>query len=148
VGSRQALRTQVILSGDFYQLPPVPDREGPPTKFAFDADSWTAVIKRENMHALTRVFRQKEDRFVGILERMRRGMVKSEDAETLRMCQRTVRYDDGIEPVALYVQYPTRLEPADAAGIRPRSRSTGSTSSDSRRSTPRSRSSSRMISLE
>lgn len=53
------------------------------------------------MLALTRVFRQKEDAFVRILEGMRRGVIGPEDEQILKACDRTVVYDDGIEPVGL-----------------------------------------------
>jgi ATP-dependent DNA helicase PIF1 len=53
------------------------------------------------VHALTRVFRQKEDKFVRILERMRKGKVEESDIEALRACRRVVYYEDDIEPVGL-----------------------------------------------
>jgi ATP-dependent DNA helicase PIF1 len=50
---------QLILSGDFYQLPPVPDRHDGmaiPTAYAFDARTWGKCVKRQV--SLTKVFRQ------------------------------------------------------------------------------------------
>lgn len=57
------------------------------------------------MLSLTRVFRQKEGSFVNILESMRKGRCSPEDVKLLRSCDRPVLYDDGIEPVGLYVQH-------------------------------------------
>ena len=53
---------QLIVCGDFFQLPPVPDSLGSgqkiPIKFAFEADSWEVAVP--NIMVLTEVFRQKE----------------------------------------------------------------------------------------
>jgi len=48
---------QLIITGDFFQLPPVPDRDRA-AKFAFDAASWTTSI--EHTIGLHHVFRQKD----------------------------------------------------------------------------------------
>lgn len=52
---------KLVVSGDFYQLPPVPDRfDGGklPVTFAFDAKSWNRCIDVSII--LGKVFRQKE----------------------------------------------------------------------------------------
>ena len=61
------------------------------------------------MKALTQVYRQRDDSFVKILERMRRGETTAEDVRSLQQCNRPVRYPDGIEPVSLY---PSKAEVA------------------------------------
>ena|SRR5258707_2708987 len=52
---------QLVICGDFYQLPPVPDTidgiKRPPL-FAFEANCWDKCIP--NLVALTKVFRQKD----------------------------------------------------------------------------------------
>lgn len=48
---------QLVITGDFFQLPPVPDR-GKVAKFAFDAATWNTTI--EHTIALHHVFRQKD----------------------------------------------------------------------------------------
>ncbi|KAK8219980.1 DNA helicase [Zalaria obscura] len=48
---------QLVITGDFFQLPPVPDY-GKVSKFAFDAASWTTSI--EHTIGLHHVFRQKD----------------------------------------------------------------------------------------
>ena len=48
---------QLIITGDFFQLPPVPD-QGRIAKFAFDAATWNTSI--EHTIGLTQVFRQKD----------------------------------------------------------------------------------------
>lgn len=49
---------QLVLTGDFFQLPPVPDREKRDVKFAFEASTWGGSI--EHTIGLTEVFRQKD----------------------------------------------------------------------------------------
>ena len=48
---------QLIITGDFFQLPPVPD-PGKVPKFSFDASTWNTSI--EHTIGLTQVFRQKD----------------------------------------------------------------------------------------
>ena len=48
---------QLVITGDFFQLPPVPD-SGRLAKFAFDAATWNTSI--EHTIGLTQVFRQKD----------------------------------------------------------------------------------------
>ena len=48
---------QLVITGDFFQLPPVPD-SGRVARFAFDAATWTTTI--EHTIGLHHVFRQKD----------------------------------------------------------------------------------------
>jgi ATP-dependent DNA helicase PIF1 len=49
---------QLVITGDFFQLPPVPEGQGRVARFAFDAATWgTAVDKTIGLH---HVFRQKD----------------------------------------------------------------------------------------
>lgn len=53
---------QLVVSGDFCQLPPVPNRDENgvpiPALFAFEASSWNKCIKYPIL--LTKVFRQRD----------------------------------------------------------------------------------------
>lgn len=49
---------QLVITGDFFQLPPVPDRESREARFAFDAATWNTSI--DHTIGLTEVFRQKD----------------------------------------------------------------------------------------
>lgn len=48
--------SQVVITGDFFQLPPVSKNK--PICFAFEADAWKKTIKKAIR--LTKVFRQKD----------------------------------------------------------------------------------------
>ena len=48
---------QLVITGDFFQLPPVPD-SGRISRFAFDAATWSTSI--DHIIGLTQVFRQKD----------------------------------------------------------------------------------------
>ena len=49
---------QLVVTGDFFQLPPVPDSSSRQAKFAFDALTWNTSI--DHTIGLTQVFRQKD----------------------------------------------------------------------------------------
>lgn len=93
---------QLILTGDFFQLPPVTKGQVP--QFAFEAKCWPELFSHKNIKTLTRVFRQRDDRFINMLEAMRRGTVTPDDTVLLQSLNRPVEYPDNIEPVALYPQ--------------------------------------------
>lgn len=107
---------QLVLSGDFCQLPPVPDRDNKGIHkvaiFAFDATSWSKCIDRPVV--LHRVF-QKDQGFVDMLNAMRLGHLSPDAIEKFRKLSRPVIYDDGIEPTDLF---PTRREVDNANGLR------------------------------
>jgi ATP-dependent DNA helicase PIF1 len=49
---------QLVITGDFFQLPPVPDQGRKEATFAFDAGTWATAIN--HTIGLTEVFRQKD----------------------------------------------------------------------------------------
>ncbi|KAL5632929.1 hypothetical protein ACGC1H_003427 [Rhizoctonia solani] len=105
---------QLVICGDFFQLPPVrdSDRFDAPASFVFDSYSWDICVKTKVM--LTQVFRQKDPRLVKMLNDARIGVVTDESAQILKALARPVFYDDGIGPTELY---PLRYE-ADSANRR------------------------------
>lgn len=95
---------QLVVCGDFFQLPPVPDNDqselGIPVRFAFQAYSWSRAIP--NMITLTQVFRQKEPKLIRMLNDMRLGTI-SPDSETLfQGLSRPLVYSDGIVPTEIF----------------------------------------------
>ncbi len=47
---------QLIFSGDFYQLPPVGNRDEPETQqFCFESDDWNSVFYRDSQIQLIKI---------------------------------------------------------------------------------------------
>ncbi|CAI6332698.1 unnamed protein product [Periconia digitata] len=96
---------QLIITGDFFQLPPVPE-QGRVAKFAFDAGTWTTSI--EHTIGLHHVFRQKDPVFANMLNEMREGRLTPDSISKWRTLSRQLEdTDDSIEATELF---PTRQE--------------------------------------
>jgi ATP-dependent DNA helicase PIF1 len=96
---------QLVITGDFFQLPPVPER-GTQAKFAFDAGTWTTSI--EHTIGLHHVFRQKDPVFAGMLNEMREGRLTPESISRFRRLERPLpTTEENIEATELF---PTRQE--------------------------------------
>jgi ATP-dependent DNA helicase PIF1 len=105
---------QVVLTGDFFQLPPV--SRGMAT-FAFEAKAWKSSI--DYTVNLTQVFRQKDTSafrcpfskeaylltigkaFVDMLNEMRHGRLSAQSISKFHSLSRPIVYQDGIEPTEL-----------------------------------------------
>ncbi|KAK9726706.1 hypothetical protein RND81_05G232000 [Saponaria officinalis] len=74
---------QVVVSGDFFQLPPV-DTKRNGVEFAFEADCWENTFQLQV--SLETVFRQSESEHVRLLEGVRRGEIDSEGLALLEDC--------------------------------------------------------------
>ncbi len=95
---------QLVITGDFFQLPPVPDY-GRVAKFAFDAATWNTTI--DHTIGLHHVFRQKDPVFAGMLNEMREGRMSQSSIEAFRALNRPLNFNDEIEATELF---PTRNE--------------------------------------
>ena len=95
---------QVVVTGDFFQLPPVPEKNSA-AKFAFDAATWNTSI--EHTILLTHVFRQKDPAFASILNDMRLGKTTPAIANIFKRLSRPLNFADDIEATELF---PTRAE--------------------------------------
>ena len=76
---------QIIFSGDFYQLPPVGEKEDPDTmRFCFESEDWFNVFSLDCHIQLVKIFRQIGDNvYVGMLNQIRKGAIKRKTAERL-----------------------------------------------------------------
>lgn len=88
---------QVVVVGDFFQLPPITKR-GEPTQFAFESKSWREL--NPLVTYITEQHRQEDDALLGILDRIRRGDVE-EEFEELRD-RLDVSFEDVIKSTKLY----------------------------------------------
>ena len=75
---------QLIFSGDFYQLPPVGDKDDPETtRFCFESMLWSQTFTLENHIQLTKIFRQSDPVYQKILNQIREGKLKRSSNEVL-----------------------------------------------------------------
>ncbi len=81
---------QLVLVGDFFQLPPVPPDgtpRGTPARHCFQAKSWEHCVP--NTYELTRIYRQQSDPvFASILQEIRRGRCDASAQRALEACIR------------------------------------------------------------
>lgn len=118
---------QLIVCGDFYQLPPV-SKARPSNQvtahnshdseeesiFAFESQAWKDAIKCTII--LKEVFRQRGDQtFIDMLNDMRNGKVNNETIMEFRRLSRKLDNPDGIEPAELFS---TRYEVENANNTR------------------------------
>ena len=90
---------QVIFVGDFLQLPPVTkDKELP--NFAFEASAWEAADTK--VFLLTKVFRQEEELFARVLNKIRFDEIDEEVEEFLIARYEAVDPDPEHPPVILH----------------------------------------------
>ena len=88
---------QLILTGDFLQLPPVKSGGG----FCFESRSWADCVPVTI--ELQSVFRQDDSSLVAILNNFRRGVVDKTAAASMQGCiNRKFDTTDGIEATELY----------------------------------------------
>ena len=90
---------QLVLTGDFFQLPPV-GRSGVSPPLCFEAKCWSTVIN--HCIVLNRVFRQKDNKLIDMLNAMRTGNITPEINKEFEALSRSVEYNDGLEPTELY----------------------------------------------
>lgn len=68
---------QVIVCGDFFQLPPVQGQ------FCFESEAWKKLFEPNNHFKLTQVYRQTDSDFVNLLGNIRTGRLTDADLELL-----------------------------------------------------------------
>ena len=91
---------QLILCGDFYQLPPV-TKGGTAPRFAFEARCWPSVVRR--CFELHKVFRQSDPEFIDALAQVRVGRCSAAAEAMLRACRgRPLPDFDGISATRLF----------------------------------------------
>lgn len=79
---------QVIFTGDFFQLPPVPTQYQQDTQmFCFESPYWKTVFPMENHVELKTVFRQKDSLYKKILSEIREGVICEESMKILKDCE-------------------------------------------------------------
>ncbi|XP_059668789.1 ATP-dependent DNA helicase pfh1-like [Cornus florida] len=77
---------QLVVSGDFFQLPPILDKQKLKggKEFAFEADCWNSSF---NMQVeLRKIFRQSDGQLIKLLQGIRRGECDPEDLKLIEQC--------------------------------------------------------------
>jgi ATP-dependent DNA helicase PIF1 len=91
---------QIVLSGDFYQLPPVGQENEPDSiAFCFESHRWNECI--DETHLLHTIFRQTDDEYKKILNQIRIGKITKSTISKLN--ERVITSPDHITTL-----YPTR----------------------------------------
>lgn len=95
---------QVIFSGDFYQLPPVGNKDDISTsEFCFQSELWFNIFKIPNHIQLKTIFRQSDPVYQKILNQIREGCIKkSSNAILLNHVNREIPENYQIKPTRLY----------------------------------------------
>lgn len=95
---------QVILCGDFYQLPPVGDKDDPYTcEFCFQTPLWEMVFKKENTILLKKIFRQEDELYIKALCQIREGILTKSAYNALLECvNKTLELPNNMKPTILY----------------------------------------------
>lgn len=85
---------QIILTGDFFQLPPVKS-----SKFCFEAETWKYL---PNTISLNKIYRQSEPKLIKLLNEIRFGEISDQSWEVLKDLENEPNFpNDGIKPTKL-----------------------------------------------
>ena len=78
---------QIIFAGDFYQLPPIGDEEDPDScKFCFESPLWSELFPSKNQIILQTIFRQTDNKYAKILNKLRVGKMTVNGIAELQKC--------------------------------------------------------------
>lgn len=75
---------QLVFSGDFYQLPPVGNKDEVETqKFCFESSDWNDAFPLDCQIELIKIFRQTDEIYSSILNQIREGKIKRRSNDLL-----------------------------------------------------------------
>ncbi|TFY81866.1 hypothetical protein EWM64_g2151 [Hericium alpestre] len=91
---------QLVVTGDFFQLPPVTKGNEVPF-FAFESEAWKTCI--QHTVVLNKVFRQKDNKFVDLLNELRHGSLSESTTAAFRALSRPLDSSPtSLPPTELY----------------------------------------------
>lgn len=88
---------QIVLFGDFLQLPPIMNNQN--SGFCFDSEAWRNLDLQ--VFNLQKTFRQSDDRFINLLNNLRFGKVSDEDKKLLESRLKADDTSQAIKPTIL-----------------------------------------------
>lgn len=94
---------QLILVGDFCQLPPIPkDLSGAEVdlRFLFESSIWSSTI--QNIILLNKIWRQMDPIYQNVLSEVRMGVISAESEKILRSRMNTNWKEETIKPTVLF----------------------------------------------
>ena len=100
---------QLVFSGDFFQLPPVGDKDDIDSqRFCFESENWNHVFPKSCQIQLKKIFRQTDEIYSSVLNQIREGRIKKKSCELLSQYVGR-KYDEKmiVEPTKLF---PTRVK--------------------------------------
>jgi len=75
---------QLVFTGDFFQLPPIPDAGDPySAAFCFESPRWVPTFPASSCIELTTFFRQTDPNYIRILQEIRKGTISPENVDIL-----------------------------------------------------------------
>lgn len=91
---------QVVFSGDFYQLPPVPSDDEPDSNaFCFESENWSSTF--DETIVLTTMFRQTDPAYAKVLNQLRVGKITKKGLRLLEGRVGVSCEDEIIQPTIL-----------------------------------------------
>lgn len=97
---------QVIFTGDFFQLPPVPTIGDEDTElFCFESPLWNRVFNVNNHIELETIFRQKDSTYIQLLQEVRKGNISLENKKILQKYvnrEYKIEENSGIIPTKIF----------------------------------------------
>jgi ATP-dependent DNA helicase PIF1 len=94
---------QIVFSGDFYQLPPIGQKDEPDTsEFCFESPLWKMLFNKENTILLKTIFRQDDELYIKALCQIREGILTKSSYNALLSCvSKTLDLPDEMKPTIL-----------------------------------------------
>jgi ATP-dependent DNA helicase PIF1 len=97
---------QLVFTGDFFQLPPIPDYDDPASgEFCFQHPKWEKTFNPEDCIELKTFFRQTDPAYISVLQEVRRGSISSQNIALLQtrlMRGRETEPQNGVLPTKLF----------------------------------------------
>tara|TARA_B110000967_G_C18893933_1_gene569281 strand:- start:2767 stop:4275 length:1509 start_codon:yes stop_codon:yes gene_type:complete len=95
---------QIVFTGDFYQLPPVGNSNNDidSNSFCFQSLLWNTLFSQDNHIILTKIFRQKDQKYINILQQIRMGKIDEDNIEILKQYVDRKKDDNDITITKLF----------------------------------------------